>query len=139
MNYIFNTNNSKRYTFPTHVNDLIIDRAESQTSEVFMVVLEPGQAPPLHQHSDTEQVFYVIEGNGTLSIGADKSTFAVKPGDVVRIPPSTLHSIQAQGGALRYLAVDCFVAGRPKNELTRDSHVRVNCRNNGWDSDAVTD
>lgn len=58
-----------------------------------MVVLEPGEAPPLHMHNDTEQVFYVIRGSGCLQIGRDTvERFDVKPGDLVRIPRGTWHA-----------------------------------------------
>ncbi|MDE3067053.1 MAG: cupin domain-containing protein [Verrucomicrobiota bacterium] len=131
---MFSTSKTKRYRFPTHENDLVVDRADSETSEVFVVVLEPGEAPPLHQHDDTEQVFYVMEGNGVLRIGGKRKPFPVRPGDVVRIPPKTPHTIRCKGKrALRYLAVDCFVGGRPAAEPTWDSHVKVLCRQQGWD------
>jgi mannose-6-phosphate isomerase-like protein (cupin superfamily) len=134
MKFVFPTSRVKRYQFPTHINDLVVDRADSKTSEVFVVVIEPGKAPPLHKHDDTEQVFYVLEGRGTLSIGAQRKKFPVRPGDVVRIPPHTLHSIQCQGKKpLRYVAIDCFLGGRPKHEPTWDSHARVICKQNGWD------
>jgi len=97
-------------------------------------VLGPGEAPPLHQHDDTEQVFYILAGAGTLSIGAKRKKYPVRPGDVVRIPPKTLHSIQCAGKKpLRYVAIDCFVAGRPAAEPTWDSHVKVLCAQQGWD------
>jgi len=140
MQFVFSTSKVKRYRFPTHINDLVVDRADSQTSEVFVVVLEPGEAPPLHQHHDTEQVFYIIEGEGVLSTGAGREKHSVRPGDVVRIPNGTLHSIQCAGAhPLRYLAIDCFVNGRPEAEPTWDSHVRVLCREQGWDYAQVTD
>lgn len=130
MKYVFNE--ITRYRFPTHVNDLVMDRAEAETSEAFMVVLKPGEAPPLHKHDDTEQVFYIIEGAGALQIEEDKF-FDVKVGDVVRIPPRTYHAIKCKGKtALRYLSVDCFLNGRPKDEPTWDSHVRAVCKNFGW-------
>lgn len=133
MRYVFQTSKIKHYRFPTHVNDLVIDRSESITSEVFVVVLEPGEAPPSHKHDDTEQVFFVLEGHGTLTVGEGKEQFEVHPTDVVRIPPSTVHSIRCTGEkALRYLSIDCFVRGRPKDEPTWDSHVRVMCSQNGW-------
>jgi len=138
MNFVFSTNKTKHYRFPTHTNDLVMDRAEAATSEVFVVVLEPGEAPPLHQHTDTEQIFYVLEGRGTLTIGEEKQQHPVKVGDVVRIPPSMLHSIEAEGDdPLRYLAIDCFTEGRPKDEPTWDAHVRVMCKNEGWDYSQV--
>jgi len=138
MQFVFSTSQTKRYRFPTHINDLVVDRADSQTSEVFMVVLEPAEAPPLHKHDDTEQVFYILEGEGILSIGAERQKHLVRPTDVVRIPPRTLHSIQCAGQkAMRYLAIDCFVAGRPENEPTWDAHVKVLCREQGWNYEQV--
>lgn len=136
--YVFSTQNPIRYRFPTHVNDLVMDRAEAATSEVFVVVLEPGEAPPLHAHHDTEQIFYVLDGNGLLQIGESAERHAVKPGDVVRIPPSTYHRIFCAGAKpLRYLSVDCFVGGKPNEEPTWESHVRAICKLNGWDFEKV--
>ncbi len=137
--YVFPTTNLKRYSFPTHTNDLVLDRADAETAEVIIVVLKPGESPPLHKHDDTEQIFYVMEGRGTLTIGKEGNTFPVRTGDVVRIPPSTWHRIRAEGPqTMRYLGVDSFVGGRPKAEPTWDSHVRVMCKENGWDFDEVT-
>jgi mannose-6-phosphate isomerase-like protein (cupin superfamily) len=134
MKFVFPTSKVRRYQFPTHINDLVVDRADAETSEVFVVVIEPGKAPPLHKHDDTEQIFYVLKGSGVLSIGAKRKKFPVQPGDVVRIPPHTLHSIQCTGKKpLVYLAIDCFLGGRPKNEPTWDAHARVICQQNGWD------
>ena len=134
MQYVFPASKTKRYRFPTHVNELVLDRAEAKTSEVFMVVLQPGEAPPLHRHEDTEQIFYILEGKGVLRIGKAEKKYPVEPGDVVRIPPKALHSIQCTGKrALRYLAVDCFLNGRPKDERTWNAHVKVLCQQQGWE------
>jgi mannose-6-phosphate isomerase-like protein (cupin superfamily) len=132
--FVFSTSETVRYRFPTHVNDLVMDRSQAETSEVFIVVLEPGEAPPLHVHHDTEQIFYILEGTGILQIGEALESHAVRPGDVVRIPPHALHRIQGTSSfPLRYLSVDCFVGGRPEAEPTWDSHVRAICAQNGWD------
>ena len=53
MNYVFSTTDTIVYRFPTHVNELVLDRSESTVTEVFITVLEPGEAPPLHKHPDT--------------------------------------------------------------------------------------
>lgn len=138
MKYVFSTNQFKRYRFPTHINDLVMDRAEATSSEVFIVVLAPGEAPPLHQHHDTEQIFYVLSGHGRLEIGTAGEDYQVNPGDVVRIPPSTLHRIHCLGDTpLRYLAIDCFPAGRPDAEPAWDDHVKTVCREQGWDYNQV--
>ena len=44
MQFVFPTSQTRHYSFPTHVNDLVVDRADAATSEVFLVVLAPGQA-----------------------------------------------------------------------------------------------
>lgn len=135
--FVFSTDNLKRYKFPTHINDIIIDRAYSSYSEAFMVIIEPQKAPPFHKHDDTEQVFYMIEGTGVLTIGDNKDQYPVKPGDVVRIPVSTYHSIESdKERTLRYLRVDCF-GDRPAAEPTWDAHTRVLCETNGWDYSKV--
>jgi quercetin dioxygenase-like cupin family protein len=136
--YVFSTADTIRYRYPTHVNDLVLDRTEAATTEVFIVVLEPGEAPPLHQHDDAEQIFYVMEGTGTLTIGDPAQQFEVKPGDVVRIPPHALHSIKCAGSTtLRYLSVDAFVGEKPAAEPSWDSHVQTLCACFGWDFNQV--
>lgn len=139
MRYIFSTAETTRYRFPTHTNDLVMDRAEATTSESFISIMEPGEAPPLHKHDDTEQVFYVLSGRGRLIIGADSEDMGeIKPGDLVRIPPGTWHRVPCVGDEpLRYLVVDCFPGGRPTVEPTWESHVRVVCDQNGWSFDEV--
>ena len=41
MRYVFSITDTVRYRFPTHVNELVLDRSESTVTEVFIVVLEP--------------------------------------------------------------------------------------------------
>tara|TARA_B100000609_G_C17088184_1_gene367840 strand:- start:155 stop:592 length:438 start_codon:yes stop_codon:yes gene_type:complete len=139
MNYIFKTSQLQRYKFPTHINDLVLDRSEASFSEVFVVIIEPEKAPPIHRHNDTEQIFFVMEGLGTLRIGQNgEEKFEVSPGDVVRIPINTWHSIIAdQGGPLKYLAIDCFGGERNEDEPTWESHVKVVCKQQNWDFDQV--
>lgn len=133
MNCVYSTEKTKRYRFPTHINDLVYDRADAERSESFVVVLEPGGAPPLHKHDDTEQVFYVLSGEGVLTIGKDGETQSIRDGDVIVIRPGLWHSIMAEGGPLRYLAIDCFGAPETRKEPTWDEHVQVLCREQGWD------
>lgn len=134
MNYVFSTRQTKRYRFPTHTNKLVMDRSEAAGSEVFVVELAPGEAPPLHRHNDMEQIFYILTGQGRLVIGEEGEEYPVNPGDVVRIPMAMPHTIHCLGEqTLRYLAVDCFPAGLPEAEPTWDVHVQNVCAELGWD------
>ncbi|HZY40407.1 MAG TPA: hypothetical protein VFF59_00245, partial [Anaerolineae bacterium] len=75
---------------------------------------------------------------GILTIGDPVQQFGVKPGDVVRIPPHTRHSIKCDGSAtLRYLSVDAFVGEKPPSEPTWDDHVKTLCDQFGWDFNHV--
>jgi len=135
--YVFTTQNLKRYKFPTHINDLVIDRAKSSFSEVFVVIIEPGKSPLFHKHDDTEQIFYITSGTGVLTITDAKKKIDVKPGDVVRIPISTYHTIQADANnTVTYICVDCFM-GKNTLEPTWDDHVKVVCNTNNWDFEKV--
>ena len=138
MQYVFPTTQFVHYRLPTHTNDLVMDRSHAGCSEVFVVVLEPGEAPPRHKHDDTEQIFYVLAGAGRLEIDDPPSEHFVGAGDVVRIPVGVFHRIHCLGDSpLRYLAIDCFPGGRPHAEPTWDAHVRVMCEQNGWNYDEV--
>jgi mannose-6-phosphate isomerase-like protein (cupin superfamily) len=137
--YVFDSRKVSRYRFPTHTNDLIMDRADAATSEAFFVILEPGEAPPLHVHPDAEQVFFVLRGTADMTVGlSEQETFPLKAGDFVRTPPGVHHAVRCTGSApFVYLSIDCFTGGRPTAEPTWDSHVRQMCAEHGWDFDAV--
>lgn len=138
--YVFDTRKVIRYRFPTHTNDLIMDRRDGAASEAFFVILERGEAPPFHVHPDAEQVFFVLEGTAEMTVRAKDGpeTVALKPGDFVRTPPGLYHAVQNTGqGRFVYLSIDCFTAGAPAEEPTWDSHVRAMCDLNGWDFAAV--
>lgn len=137
--FVFETTDLYRYEFPTHINDIIVDRAQSENSEVFMVIVKDGKSVHHHKHDDTEQIFYMIEGTGILSIGENKEEFPIKPGDVIRIPPTVLHSIRPDPGEnIQYLCVDCFGA-KPRLEPSWDEHVRVVCKEQGYDYNKIVE
>jgi mannose-6-phosphate isomerase-like protein (cupin superfamily) len=137
--FVFDGREVTRYRFPTHTNDLIMDRKDAAASEAFFVILEPGEAPPLHVHPDAEQVFFVLEGEATMTVGRDDATTVpLRVGDFVRTPPGTWHAVRCTSpGRFVYLSIDCFTAGPPPAEPTWDSHVRAMCAEHGWDFDAV--
>jgi quercetin dioxygenase-like cupin family protein len=137
--YVFEPREAVRYRYPTHTNDLLMDRSQAKASEAFFVILEPGEAPPIHVHGDAEQVFFIIEGEGELGVGPDAGEkHPLKAGDFVRTPPGVPHSVRCLGDSrFVYLSIDCFVAGPDPAEPTWDTHVHQMCKDNGWEFDAV--
>ena len=72
-----------------------------------VVVLPPGKvAWPVHAHLVNEEMFFVIEGAGSLRLG--ERSWPLKAGDVVAVPPGpdTPHQILNDSDAdLKYLCV----------------------------------
>jgi len=68
-------------------------------------VFPPGQpAPPLHLHPDTDEAFYVAEGDATFLLGDREVT--VTRGGLVFVPRGTAHTVWNSGdGPVRGLIV----------------------------------
>jgi mannose-6-phosphate isomerase-like protein (cupin superfamily) len=62
--------------------------------------LEPGQSTTRHRHLQTEEIYFVLEGIGTMEL--DDESRRVGPGDAVLIPPGAQHEIRAET-RLRFL------------------------------------
>jgi uncharacterized cupin superfamily protein len=76
------------------------------------VTLPPGVGgAPAHCHALEEELFFVLAGNGTLTLGGDEHP--LRAGDVAARPPATgvCHAIRAGEAGLQYLAYGTRVAG----------------------------
>lgn len=64
--------------------------------------LAPGQATTPHRHLRTEEIYYVLEGTGQMTIDAE--TRSVERGDAIAIPPGARHTIVNSGAeTLKFL------------------------------------
>jgi len=74
-----------------------------------LTVLAPGKrAFPFHNHRVNEEMFFILEGNGEIRIGAD--TYPVTQGDVIACPPGgpdTAHQLinTSENEEMKFLAV----------------------------------
>lgn len=72
------------------------------------VTVEPGRrAFPFHNHLGNDEMFVILEGEGTYRFGADEYT--VRPGDVCAAPrggPDTAHQLINSGAKpLKYIGI----------------------------------
>jgi len=64
--------------------------------------LEPGQATERHYHGETEEIYFVLEGEAEMEVDGERS--AIRSGDAVPIAPGAWHQIRNAGeGPLRIL------------------------------------
>lgn len=64
--------------------------------------LPPGASTSPHHHPVTEEIYYILEGTGSMQI-ADEIR-QVGPGDAIAIPPGQVHQIRNTGiSVLKFL------------------------------------
>jgi mannose-6-phosphate isomerase-like protein (cupin superfamily) len=55
----------------------------------------PGLSTAPHYHPRTEEIYYILAGQGEMSLGRERQQ--VGPGDAIAIPPGQVHSIRNTG------------------------------------------
>ena len=79
------------------------------------VVLLPGLGHDRHNHPESEEILYVLSGEG-LQILDDREPFPVKAGDTIYVPTAVFHSTKNTGWEpLRLLAI--YNPGGPERVL----------------------
>lgn len=69
------------------------------------VILLPGQGHTRHNHPDSEEILYVLSGEGEQMLD-DGAPFPVKPGDTIYVPTAMFHATLNTGWEpLRLLAL----------------------------------
>jgi mannose-6-phosphate isomerase-like protein (cupin superfamily) len=64
--------------------------------------LTPGASTIAHHHLKTEEIYYILEGQGRMQV-ADE-TQEVTVGDAIAIPPGSVHQMRNTGnGVLKFL------------------------------------
>jgi mannose-6-phosphate isomerase-like protein (cupin superfamily) len=58
----------------------------------------PGAATAPHYHPLTEEIYYILEGQGRMQIDGESCDVAV--GDAVAIPPGAVHTISNTGATV---------------------------------------
>jgi mannose-6-phosphate isomerase-like protein (cupin superfamily) len=77
--------------------------------------LEPGQSTQRHYHAETEEIYFVVEGEGDMEVDGERAR--VRPGDAIPIAPGAWHELRNVGeGTLRIL---CCCSPPYRHEDTR--------------------
>ena len=66
-------------------------RSEKIITEI--LCYEPGQSTPMHQHPEQDEIFYVVEGTGTITVGEEQERVAAN--SLYFVPAQTPHGLTA--------------------------------------------
>ena len=64
---------------------------------------KPGNEPPPHYHAWENEIFYVLEGNISVTIEGEDTVFTAGPGETIFIPVNKAHSFTVLSPQLRML------------------------------------
>lgn len=87
----------------SQIRELLAHRNSSIRKQSLAEARVPvGTTTALHHHPVTEEIYYILEGTGEMTIGDETRTVVV--GDAIAIPPSVSHRIYNPGPIeLRFL------------------------------------
>lgn len=115
-------NEGKKFDFGSSQSTLLVDRTESERMEILVNELPANLEGPTIAHPDKEQVFLILHGTGSITIGGETSD--VKPGDVVFLPSDDSHSWKSGDEGLRYFCQSAFVEV-PLDDSFEEMHARI--------------
>lgn len=100
----------------------LIDRTTSSITQCSLAEerLEPGQDVTPHFHRETEEVYYIIEGEGVMTVGSEKR--GVSAGDAILIPLNAIHSLENTGSASMRIVLVCGPAFSRSDENFVETH-----------------
>ena len=93
---------------------LVLGRTDSQQGVQWMHddTLPAGVSIGEHRHDGNEEIYYVVEGKGTMFL--DGASFPIGPGDVSVVHPGHTHGlVNSKDGPMRLIVV-CVSQPQPK-------------------------
>ena len=87
----------------SEIRELLADRNSCiRLQSLAEARLAPGASTAPHYHPRTEEIYYIVTGQGSMRIGDEARTVGV--GDAIAIPPGAIHQITNTGQEeLRFL------------------------------------
>ena len=77
----------------------------NQAQSLAEAIIQPGQRTHLHQHTQSEELYYITAGQGQMTLGTEH--FTVTVGDTICILPGTPHCIENTGTRALHILCMC--------------------------------
>ena len=95
----------------------LIDRTTTAITQCSLAeeMLPPGAAVTPHHHRELEEIYYLIEGQGLMTVGDEQQE--VSAGDAIYVPRGLRHSLKNTGDTPIRLLVACGPAFFYEDEI----------------------
>ena len=101
---------------------VLIDRSETELTEVAMNGWQPGLDGPPHAHMRKEQNFLVTSGRGSVKVGDE--LYPAEPGSFFYLPAGVIHQTITQGEApLVYFLFNAFLDADKEGHASFADHI----------------
>jgi mannose-6-phosphate isomerase-like protein (cupin superfamily) len=114
--------NQARVIHTAHGSELrpLIDRTTSTITQCSLAeeVLPPGAAVTPHHHNQLEEIYYLVEGRGVMTVGDQQQEVAA--GDAIYVPRHCRHTLKNTGDTPIRLLVACGPAFFYEDEIKAD-------------------
>jgi mannose-6-phosphate isomerase-like protein (cupin superfamily) len=101
---------------------VLIDRSETELTEVGINSWHPGLDGPPHAHTAKEQNFLITAGRGEVVIGGE--SFPATPGDLFYVPAGVVHQTINRGAdRLTYFLFNAFLDASKEGHASFADHI----------------
>lgn len=102
---------------------VLVDRSETEFTEVGWNCWTPNQDGPPHKHNDKTQLFYVTNGVGKIHLGND--VYDASPGDLAFVPAGLVHqTITTTSEKLCYILFNVFISQDKEGHSSFADHIQ---------------
>ncbi|MGQ9781565.1 MAG: cupin domain-containing protein [Nitrososphaeria archaeon] len=79
------------------IKPIISNESVSKNQEFALGIFKPKEGLYPHSHVNSEEIYFVLNGRGTVFVGEEKKPMKISEGDVVYIPAGTVHGVTNTG------------------------------------------
>ena len=99
----------------------LVDRTTSGITQCSLAeeILPPGHAVTPHHHREIEEIYYILEGRGVMTVGDEQQDVAA--GDAVYVPRGQRHTLRNTGAEPIKLVLVCGPAFFYEDEVLEAS------------------
>ena len=83
------------------------------------VTIKPGNSVLEHYHKESEELFYILHGQGVMSVEGE--TCSVSEGDTVIVLPGMVHKVKNVGDKDLVMLVMCSPSYRDEDQVISDN------------------